>query len=97
MIFRSILNDDIWTVFGLICGLLITSCLIEIIYHFDFKSLFAHKNDSLSSVPGGSGSHFLGFRLDVADMTAICRMLTRLHTRVFTVMRWTTMRQGLTM
>ena len=36
MIFRSILNDDIWTVFGLICGLLITSCLIEIIYHFDF-------------------------------------------------------------
>ena len=38
MIFRSILNDDIWTVFGLICGLRITSCLIEIIYHFDFKS-----------------------------------------------------------
>ena len=33
MIFRSILNDDIWTVFGLLCGLLITSCLIEIIYH----------------------------------------------------------------
>ena len=36
MIFRSILNDDIWTVFGLLCGLLITSCLIEIIYLFRF-------------------------------------------------------------
>ena len=65
MIFRSILNDDIWTVFGLICGLLITSCLIEIIYHFDFKSLFAHKRQlAISAV--AVAAIFLGFRLDVA-------------------------------
>lgn len=65
MIFRSILNDDIWTVFGLICGLLITSCLIEIIYHFDFKSLFAHKRQLVISAVAVAAI-FLGFRLDVA-------------------------------
>lgn len=32
-----------WAVFGLLCGALITHCLIEIIYGFDFRRLFAHK------------------------------------------------------
>ena len=65
MIFHSIMNDDVWTVFGLICGLLIISCLIEIIYHFDFKSLFAHKRQlAISAV--AVAAIFLGFRLDVA-------------------------------
>ena len=31
-----------WAVFGLICGAVICHCTIEIIYHFDFKKLFAH-------------------------------------------------------
>lgn len=46
-------------------GLLITSCLIEIIYHFDFKSLFAHKRQLVISAVAVAAI-FLGFRLDVA-------------------------------
>lgn len=43
LLFQSILERDSWSVFGLICGLLLSSCVIEIIYHFDFRKLFAHK------------------------------------------------------
>ncbi|MCI6887267.1 MAG: DUF6449 domain-containing protein [Lachnospiraceae bacterium] len=32
-----------WSVFGVICGAVISHCVIEIIYHFDFKKLFSHK------------------------------------------------------
>lgn len=32
-----------WAVFGILCGGLITHCLMEIIYHFDFRKLFCHK------------------------------------------------------
>lgn len=64
MIFHSIMSNDCWTIFGLVCGLLISSCLIEIIYHFDFKSLFAHKKQlAVSAV--AVAVVFLGFRLDI--------------------------------
>ncbi len=32
-----------WAVFGLLAGGVISHCVIEIIYHFDFKKLFSHK------------------------------------------------------
>lgn len=32
-----------WAIFGLLWGAVFTHCLMEIIYHFDFKKLFAHK------------------------------------------------------
>ncbi len=31
-----------WAVFGAVCGAVIAHCIIEIIYHFDFKKLFSH-------------------------------------------------------
>ncbi len=31
-----------WGIFGTVCGALITCCLMEIIYHFDFRKLFAN-------------------------------------------------------
>ncbi len=31
-----------WGVFGAVCGTVIAHCIIEIIYHFDFKKLFSH-------------------------------------------------------
>lgn len=31
-----------WTVFWLICGCVLCHCVVEIIYHFDFKKLFSH-------------------------------------------------------
>ena len=32
-----------WGVFGILCGGIIAHCIIEIIYHFEFKKLFSHK------------------------------------------------------
>lgn len=32
-----------WAVFGILCGGIIAHCVIEIIYHFEFKKLFSHK------------------------------------------------------
>lgn len=32
-----------WAVFGICCGGVISHCVIEIIYHFDFKKLFSEK------------------------------------------------------
>lgn len=31
-----------WTIFAMLCGILLSHCVIEIIYHADFKKLFAH-------------------------------------------------------
>lgn len=64
IMFRSTMYDDAWTVFGLICGLLISSCLIEIIYNFDFKSLFKHKKQLLFSAVAVAAV-FLGFRFNI--------------------------------
>ena len=62
--FHSMMYEDGWTVFGLVCGLLLVSCIIEIIYHFDFKSLFAHKRQLLVSAVF-VGVVFAVFRFDL--------------------------------
>lgn len=62
--FHSMMYEDGWTVFGLVCGLLLVSCIIEIIYHFDFKSLFAHKRQLLISAVF-VGVVFAVFRFDL--------------------------------
>ena len=43
MVAVTALRSDLFALFGLLCGAIITHCLIEIIYHFDFKRLFSHK------------------------------------------------------
>lgn len=62
--FHSMMYEDGWTVFGLVCGLLLVSCIIEIIYHFDFRSLFAHKRQLLVSAVF-VGVVFAIFRFDL--------------------------------
>ena len=62
--FHAMMYEDGWTVFGLVCGLLLVSCIIEIIYHFDFKSLFAHKRQLLVSAVF-VGLVFAVFRFDL--------------------------------
>ena len=62
--FHLVMCEDGWTVFGLVCGLLLMSCIIEIIYHFDFKSLFAHKRQLLVSAVF-VGVVFAIFRFDL--------------------------------
>ncbi|RKD29454.1 DUF6449 domain-containing protein [Lacrimispora algidixylanolytica] len=53
-----------WAVFGLICGLLLSHCAIEIIYHFDFRKLFCNWKQMLVCAVF-AGAIFLGFRYDL--------------------------------
>lgn len=41
--FWEMRNSTGWVVFGVICGAVICHCVVEIIYHFDFRKLFSHK------------------------------------------------------
>lgn len=41
--FWSMRDTTGWAVFGVLCGGIIAHCVIEIIYHFDFKKLFSDK------------------------------------------------------
>lgn len=53
-----------WAVFGLVCGAVISHCVIEIIYHFDFKKLFAHKLQLLGCILASMAVLF-AFRFDL--------------------------------
>lgn len=43
MFFWMLQSTLMWLVFGAVVGCVISHCVVEIIYHFDFKKLFAHK------------------------------------------------------
>lgn len=43
LIFYDIVDTGIWMLFGVLCGCLLSYCIIEVIYHFDFRKAFAHK------------------------------------------------------
>ncbi len=43
MFFYGLRNTVVWLIFGTVCGTLLTHCLMEIIYHFDFRKLFANR------------------------------------------------------
>ena len=59
------LHDSIgWAVFGLICGLLLSHCIIEIIYHFDFRKLFSSRI-SMAVCALAAALIFCGFRFDL--------------------------------
>lgn len=40
---RQMMDTAGWSIFGLLCGLILSYCVIEIIYHFDFRKLFSHR------------------------------------------------------
>ncbi len=42
MFFYGIRSTLFWAVFGVLCGVALTCCIMEIIYHFDFRKLFAN-------------------------------------------------------
>ncbi len=50
-----------WAVFGLLAGGVICHCVIEIIYHFDFKKLFCHKRQMVFSLALAFGFFALFF------------------------------------
>ena len=37
-----------WAVFGVICGVVLAHCVIEIIYHFDFRQLFKNRGQMVA-------------------------------------------------
>lgn len=45
ILFYTIKESDGWGIFGLLCGLLISYAVVEIIYNFDFRQLFSHKRE----------------------------------------------------
>jgi len=47
--FLLIRSEIGWVVFGLLCGMLLSHCVIEIIYHFDFRKLFSHWKQMIAS------------------------------------------------
>lgn len=64
LFFWGVRESTGWCVFGVICGGVICHCVIEIIYHFDFKKLFSHKGQLVGCVMA-SLAVMLVFRYDL--------------------------------
>ncbi len=60
----SMQQSDGWMAFGIICGCVIAHCVIESIYHFDFRRLFSHKVQLAVSMLAACAILFT-FRFDV--------------------------------
>ena len=43
LFFWSLHSANGWAVFGVVTGAVLCHCIVEIIYHFDFRKLFTHK------------------------------------------------------
>ena len=43
MFFYLLRPTTVWLLFGTVCGAVLMHCVMEIIYHFDFRKLFAHR------------------------------------------------------
>lgn len=54
-----------WAVFGVLCGAVISHCVIEIIYHFDFKKLFTNWVQLIGCILVSLAVFFV-FRYDLA-------------------------------
>lgn len=65
LFFWSMRESTGWAVFGVICGGVICHCVIEIIYHFDFKKLLSHKGQLAICVLLSAAVLFV-FRFDLA-------------------------------
>ncbi|MGC6175606.1 DUF6449 domain-containing protein [Lacrimispora sp. 38-1] len=62
--FWLIRSDFGWAVFGLLCGMFLSHCVIEIIYHFDFRKLFSHWKQMIASALVAA-LIFASFQLDL--------------------------------
>ena len=65
LIFHELMESDAWALFAIVCALLIGGCIIEIIFRFDFRQLFAHKSHLLIGLLLSLGI-FAFFRFDLA-------------------------------
>ena len=53
MFFWTLQSRLHWGLFGMVAGVLLAHCIIEIIYQADFKKLFSHKLQLLGCVAAG--------------------------------------------
>lgn len=60
----SLQRSNAWMAFGAVCGSVIAHCVIESIYHFDFRKLFSHKGQLALSTFAALAILF-SFRFDV--------------------------------
>ena len=68
LMLQSMMRKDTWSLFGLVCGLLLSYCVIEIIYNFDFRKLFAHKRQlALCAILSAAALAFFRFDLSGYD------------------------------
>ena len=65
LMFFAMMKSGSWAVFGLVSGLLISYCVIEIIYNFDFKKLFAHRGQ-LAACAVAAAAVLAFFRFDLS-------------------------------
>jgi ABC-2 type transport system permease protein len=63
-VFWTIRSDMGWAVFGLLCGMFLSHCVIEIIYHFDFRKLFSNWKQMIASALVAAVI-FGGFQMDL--------------------------------
>lgn len=62
--FWSLQQSNGWMAFGVVCGSVVAHCVIESIYHFDFRKLFSHKGQLAISTFAALAILF-SFRFDV--------------------------------
>lgn len=64
-LFFSAMNGGLgWSVFGTVVGVVVSHCVIEVIYHADFKKLFCHEK-TMAACMAAALAVVLGFRFDV--------------------------------
>lgn len=63
MFFWTLQSRLRWGLFGMVVGILLSHCIIEIIYQADFKKLFSHKIQLVGCIAAGV-LFFLSFRYD---------------------------------
>lgn len=64
LFFYALRSSFGWAIFGVLCGALLVHCLMEIIYHFDFRKLFSHKLHLIVCMAAGI-LIVCGFRFDL--------------------------------
>lgn len=88
LIFREMMGSDGWSIFGLVCGLVISYAIIEIIYNFDFRRLFAHKKQfALCTVCSLAILAF--FRFDLSGFDSYVPSESKMEAQEFTAGGWT--------
>ncbi|MDO4266893.1 MAG: DUF6449 domain-containing protein [Eubacteriales bacterium] len=63
-VFWDMMESTGWSVFGILCGAVISHCTVEAIYHFDFRRLFAHPKQLVGCVVAALAVFFI-FRYDM--------------------------------